>query len=99
MVAPAELAAVPLFSSLTEEELEELAPLFEERAVSEDVELAGEGAAGYLFFVLADGGAVATAADGLLARFEPGDFFGEAALLGDGRRDATVTTTAPSKLL
>lgn len=29
----------------------------------------------------------------------PGDFFGELAILGDGVRTATVTTTSPSRLL
>ena len=29
----------------------------------------------------------------------PGDYFGEVAILGDGRRSATVTTTTPSQLL
>jgi CRP-like cAMP-binding protein len=29
----------------------------------------------------------------------PGDFFGELAILGDGRRTATVTTASPSQVL
>ena len=29
----------------------------------------------------------------------PGDYFGEVAILGDGRRSATVTTTTQSQLL
>jgi voltage-gated potassium channel len=29
----------------------------------------------------------------------PGDYFGEVAILGDGRRSATVTTTSPARVL
>jgi CRP-like cAMP-binding protein len=40
-----------------------------------------------------------TTGEGTLANLGPGDFFGEIAILGDGRRTATVTTTSPSQLL
>jgi CRP-like cAMP-binding protein len=34
-----------------------------------------------------------------VANLGPGDFFGEIAILGHGRRTATVTTTSPVTLL
>jgi CRP-like cAMP-binding protein len=34
-----------------------------------------------------------------LARLAQGDFFGEMAILGDGRRTATETSTSPTRLL
>jgi voltage-gated potassium channel len=34
-----------------------------------------------------------------VAQLGPGDFFGEMAILGDGRRQATVTTSSPAKVL
>jgi CRP-like cAMP-binding protein len=37
--------------------------------------------------------------DQTVAELGPGDFFGEGALLGTGRRNATVRTTSPSKVL
>jgi CRP/FNR family cyclic AMP-dependent transcriptional regulator len=94
-----ELKTVLLFESLDEDDLRELAPWFDVQACSEGVCLAGEGAGGYSFFVLVDGSAEVTRDGQELASLGPGDFFGEIAILGGGRRSATVTTTAPSKLL
>jgi CRP-like cAMP-binding protein len=99
MVSANELAAVPLFASLSEPDLQQLLPWFESRKVSEGVELTGEGAPGYTFFILAEGSAVVTSGDATLAQVGPGDFFGEAAMFGGGRRTATVKTTSPSELL
>ncbi len=93
-----ELAAIPLFSSLSESDLRELVTWFDVRTVSEGVRLTGEGAAGYSFFVLAQGSAAVTSEGATLATLGPGDFFGEVAILGDGRRSATVTTTSSAKL-
>jgi CRP-like cAMP-binding protein len=99
MVDTEVLAAVPLFASLAESELSQIAPWFEERSVSAGVELVGQGASGYSFFVLAEGSADVAADEAVLATLGPGDFFGEAAILGGGRRDATVITTEPSHVL
>ena len=96
---PAELAALPLFASLSEPELAEIACWFDAKDVGEGARLIGEGAAGYTFFVLADGSAVVTATGDEVGTLGSGDFFGEIAILGDGRRSATVTTTAPSRVL
>jgi len=96
---PTELAAVPLFASLSEPELAEVASWFDAKDVGEGVRLVGEGASGYTFFVLGDGSAVVTANGEEVGTLAPGDFFGEIAILGDGRRSATVTTTAPSRIL
>lgn len=98
-VAPVELAGVPLFSSLGENELSTAACWFEEQSVGEGVTLAGEGAPGYSFFVIAEGSARVTCDGEELRTLGAGDFFGEVALLGDGRRSATVTTTTPARLL
>jgi CRP-like cAMP-binding protein len=93
-----ELAAIPLFSSLSASDLRELVNWFDVQTISEGVRLTGEGAAGYSFFVLAKGTATVTSEGATLASLGPGDFFGEIAILGDGRRSATVTTTSPTKL-
>jgi len=100
MVATAdELRAIPLFDGLGDADLETLAPWFEAKTLGEGSQLIGEGAAGYSFFILVAGSAVVTSEDAELARLGPGDFFGEMAILGDGRRRATVTTISPAKVL
>ena len=61
--------------------------------------LAGEGATGYSFFVISDGAVAVTAGGESVASLGPGDFFGEMALLGSGRRQATVETVSPARVL
>ena len=98
IAGPSDLASVPLFGSLSESERAEVASLFEVKEVGPGVRLVGEGTTGNAFFVIG-AGEVAVSAGGLeLATLGPGDFFGELALLRAGRRTATVTTTAPSRI-
>jgi CRP/FNR family transcriptional regulator, cyclic AMP receptor protein len=99
MATADELAGIELFSSLDESDLRTLAPWFSEESKGEGVKLCGEGASGYSFFVLKEGSAVVTSDGKTLADLGPGDYFGEIAMLDGGRRTATVTTTAPAKLL
>ena len=99
MANPADLTSIPLFAGLGDDERVELARWFEERTVGAGVRLCGEGTVGYSFFVLVDGSADVASGGEALGRLGPGDFFGEVAILGDGRRSATVMTTAPSKVL
>ncbi len=99
MANPEDLAGIPLFAGLDEDERTELAPWFEERSVGAGARICGEGTVGYSFFVLVDGSADVASGNETLGQLRPGDFFGEVAILGDGRRSATVTTTAPSKVL
>jgi CRP/FNR family cyclic AMP-dependent transcriptional regulator len=97
-IEPDELRGSSLFASLGEEELDRVAEWFDATNVSEGATVAGEGAPGYSFFVIGEGTAVVSSDGVELARLGPGDFFGEVAILGDGRRSATVTTTSPAKL-
>jgi CRP-like cAMP-binding protein len=93
------LHGVPLFRDLPQERLEQLAAFFTVEEVS-DVgrRLTGEGASGYMFYVIADGTVEVRHHDALVAQLGPGDFFGEMAILGDGRRVADVITTSPVTL-
>jgi CRP-like cAMP-binding protein len=99
MAAVADLAGVPLFASLDEAQLEELAGWFHVQNSGEGRRLVGEGAPGYTFFVILDGTAQVTADSVSLVTLGPGDFFGEIAILGAGQRTATVTSTSPVRLL
>ena len=96
---PKELASIPLFASLSAEELEAVASLLEQRAEPAGAVLVGEGAPGYSLFVLQTGEASVTSDDRQIRRLRPGDFFGEIALLAEREHTATVTATTPVELL
>jgi CRP/FNR family transcriptional regulator, cyclic AMP receptor protein len=94
-----DLTGIPLFDALEPDERAAIAPWFELQDVSPGVNLTGEAATGYEFFVLRDGTAT-VAINGIVVRtLGSGDFFGELAILGDGRRTATVTTASPAQVL
>lgn len=99
MAAVADLTAVPLFASLDGAQLQELASWFHVQNTGEGRRLVGEGAPGYTFFIILDGTAQVTADGVALVTLGPGDFFGEIAILGDGQRTATVTSTSPIRML
>lgn len=94
-----ELENVPLFSSLDADQLAKISDWFHVQNAREGMRLVGEGAPGYTFFVLVDGTAEVSSASKTVAELGSGDFFGELAILGDGRRTATVTSTSPVRLL
>jgi CRP-like cAMP-binding protein len=94
-----DLAGIALFESLEPKTRAAIAPWFELQDVSPGVNLTGEGASGYSFFVLRDGAATVRIDGDQVRTLGAGDFFGELALLGDGRRTATVTTTSPAQVL
>jgi CRP-like cAMP-binding protein len=91
-----DLERIPLFASLSEPEREELAESFEVKSAAADTQLIDERTGGYSFFALADGQARVTTDDNEIATLGPGDCFGEMALLGGGRRTASVTTVTPT---
>jgi CRP-like cAMP-binding protein len=95
----ADLAGIPLFDTLDADGRTAIAPWFELEDVSPGVKLIGEGGSGYSFFVLRAGTATVTINGMEVRTLGAGDFFGELAILGDGQRTATVTTTAPSQVL
>ena len=96
---PAQLANVPLFAELTPQEREELAGWTEVREVSAGQPVTLEGASGYTFFVIQSGTADVHEGEEKVRELGPGDFFGEMAILGEGRRRGTVVATSPLTVL
>ena len=98
-VDPARLRDLPLFSELAEAELVHLAAYAEFKTSDPGDVLIHEGASGYTFFVILEG-TVDVDRDGeRIESLGPGDFFGEMAILGSGRRNATVTASTHVELL
>jgi voltage-gated potassium channel len=67
--------------------------------VAAGVTIVAEGDRAGDFYYLLDGEARVEVGGETVRRLVAGDFFGEVALVTRSRRTATVTTTAPSKLL
>jgi CRP-like cAMP-binding protein len=95
----ARLKNVPLFSSMSEQDLAAVAEQTEELRVEAWTVLAREGELGEKFFVIEAGTAEVTRAGSRVATLSAGDFFGEIALLREERRIATVTATSPMVLI
>lgn len=93
------LATVPLFSALSNAELQEVVQAAEEIDVPAGEELVSEGRVGREFFLILSGEAVVTRDGQEVARLEPGQWFGELSLLDHEPRSATVTAATDMKLL
>jgi CRP-like cAMP-binding protein len=91
MSAPLDaLRNVPLFSTLAEDDLEELARQLHERRFPEGAEVTTEGSGGAGFFVIAAGNAEVLVGGEHRATLGPGDHFGEIALIDSGIRSASI---------
>ncbi len=98
------LRAIPLFSRVTEADLEEIAAHLIERRFPKHTTVVEEGLAGDYMYVIRQGRVKVTKAseDGrekIMQFMETGDFFGEMALLSNDPRSASVKTLEPSVLL
>jgi CRP/FNR family cyclic AMP-dependent transcriptional regulator len=90
---------VPLFGGLSKRELDEVAGIADEFAMDAGSELTHEGAAGHEFLVLVEGTADVRRKGRKVNTLGSGDFLGEIALITGVPRTATVTTTAPARML
>lgn len=93
------IKSVPLFSRCSKRELQVVASLADELDFPAGRELTNEGARGAEFVVLVEGAAEVRRNGRKIATLGDGDFLGEIALVTGEPRTATVTTTAPSRLL
>ena len=98
-----ELRQIPLFADLSEEDLEQLHQMAETVSVPAEQLVLREGDPGDSLYVVLDGELEVTKRQGgqdvLLALYEPGQFFGEMALLEQAPRSASVRTLRESTLL
>jgi CRP/FNR family transcriptional regulator, cyclic AMP receptor protein len=93
------LKQVPLFAGFSRDELRAVAAVADELDVPAGRALTRQGEPGREFVVLVDGEATVEENGKAVATLGRGDFLGEIALLTRSPRTATVTTTAPSRLL
>jgi len=98
-----ELRQIPLFADLSEEDLEQLYQMAETVSVPAEQLVLQEGDPGDSLYVVLEGELEVTKRQGgqdvLLALYEPGQFFGEMALLEQAPRSASVRTLRESTLL
>jgi len=90
---------VPLFSHCTKRQLEAIASQADEIDIAEGRSLVEEGERGREFVVIIEGSADVIRKGRRINTLGSGDFVGEIALLLNTPRTATVTTTAPTRVL
>jgi CRP/FNR family transcriptional regulator, cyclic AMP receptor protein len=93
------LKAVPLFARCSKRELTEVGRIADEIDLPEGRVLTREGERGREFFVLLEGTADVRRRGRRINAMEPGDFFGEIALVAERPRTATVTATSDVRAL
>jgi CRP-like cAMP-binding protein len=94
------LRGVPLFGGLSQRQLKRLASNFRERRFKSGTAIVRQGEmSGIGFFVITEGTAEVEVDGRVVAILGPGDHFGEFALISEGLRTATVTSTEPLECL
>jgi CRP/FNR family transcriptional regulator, cyclic AMP receptor protein len=93
------LERVPLFASMSHDQLEELSGIVHEVDVPPGHVLTHEGRHEGYFFVVVDGSVGIDRGGQTINTLGPGDFLGEIALLDGGPRTATATAVTDSRLL
>jgi ATP-binding cassette, subfamily B, bacterial len=90
---------LPLSENLSTREINGIASLAREEQHPPGNELVREGEPGHVFYVLLDGQAEIVRGDRRVEIRNPGDFFGEIALIAHGTRTATVRATTRVRAL
>jgi CRP/FNR family transcriptional regulator, cyclic AMP receptor protein len=88
-----------VFSSLSDEELEQLAKIADETSVEEGETIVRAGTWPYQLFAIEDGKAEVRRDGQTVAELGPGDVVGETGVLKRGLRNADVVATGPARLV
>ncbi|MDQ1521145.1 MAG: family transcriptional regulator, cyclic receptor protein [Actinomycetota bacterium] len=91
----AHLGEVPLFSHCSKRDLQTLARNTEVLEFPEGARVVSQGEAGNAFYVLLDGSAIVARNGQRVGELQPGDYFGELALLDPAPRNADVVAQTP----
>ena len=94
-----QLRRIALFSDADDDELHELGAFAESVEFSERAEIIREGDLSRALLAIEEGTVEVTRGGEHIASLGPGDIFGEAGVLNDAVRNATVTATSPLKLI
>jgi CRP-like cAMP-binding protein len=93
------LARVPLLSGLSDRARARLAKTMKERTFPAGRDIVVEGHRGMGFFIILDGSAAVSIGGDVIRILEPGEYFGEMALIHGETRAATVTAKTELKCL
>lgn len=95
----AHLKSIPLFASLSPEDLESVSAFAKELSAETGKTLINEGDYANDLMAIEEGTASVERGGEHVADLEAGDFFGEIGLLEDEMRTASVTATSPMRLI
>ena len=98
-VDPDALSQIPLFSTLSGEDLELVGVFVSEVSVSAGKHLVDEGDYAYEFFMIQEGTAEVIRGGEVVNELHAGDFFGEVGLLERTKRNASVVAKTPMRLI
>ena len=94
-----QLKRIPLFADASDEELAKVAAFAQSKEVPEGHPAVTEGGFSRELLAIEDGTAEVTRDGDHVADLGPGDVFGEAGMIDDTMRSATVTATSRLKLI
>jgi CRP-like cAMP-binding protein len=94
-----QLKRIPLFSDASEDELKQVAAFAQSKEVPEGEVVLEEGGFSRELLAIEEGTAEVSREGEKIADLGPGDVFGEAGMLDDSMRSATVTATSRMRLI
>jgi CRP/FNR family cyclic AMP-dependent transcriptional regulator len=94
-----QLKRIPLFADASDEDLAKVAAFAESKEIPEGEVVVEEGGFSRELLAIEEGSAEVTREGEHIADLGPGDVFGEAGMLDDSMRSASVTSTSRMKLI